>query len=189
MVFGAYCSLPVPCGWGEPLMAQFFWTQLPLSCMADGYSRYRFQYFHFTGVNQTLHAAHDIVGLEFGLLIRQRLTLQGAQHLVPETMEPTRPRVREKLAWLIPVLIASGLFAAICLNPTAFMKDHVFFPLIIIYGLVAPLGGLWAIYQSIRYETHPWKYVAVVVVVPFGFVWYYFERYIKRGSETEVGNS
>jgi hypothetical protein len=35
-------------------MAQFFWTQLPLSCMADGYSRYRFQYFHFTGyrVNQ-----------------------------------------------------------------------------------------------------------------------------------------
>ena len=28
-----------------PKLAQFFWTQLLLSCMADGYSRYRHQYF------------------------------------------------------------------------------------------------------------------------------------------------
>src|SRR5690348_10303824 len=35
-------------------MAQFFWTQLPLSCMADGYSRYRFQYFQSSAFSRTL---------------------------------------------------------------------------------------------------------------------------------------
>ena len=74
----------------------------------------------------------------------------------------------------------------ICLKPTVFMKDRVFFPLLIIYGLIAPIGGLWAIYQSIRYEKHPWKCVAIVVLVPFGFLWYYFEKYRMRIFQTEA---
>jgi hypothetical protein len=87
---------------------------------------------------------------------------------------------RNTLAWLVPILVASGLFIAICLNPASFMRDRVFFPLLIIYGLVAPVGGFWAIYQSIRYEENPWKCAAIVVFVPFGFIWYYFEKYRRR---------
>lgn len=99
-----------------------------------------------------------------------------------ETMSPLPARNHsrsETLVWLIPILVASAVFLAICLKPTAFMKDRVFFPLLIIYGLIAPVGGFWAIYQSIRYEKHPWKYVAIVVFIPFGFLWYLFERYRK----------
>jgi hypothetical protein len=68
----------------------------------------------------------------------------------------------------------------ICLDSTAFMKDGAFFPVAIIYAFIAPVGGFWAIYQSIRYEEHPWKCMAIVVLVPFGFVWYYFEKHRKR---------
>ena len=106
--------------------------------------------------------------------------------------EPTNPPLPEDhknsgtLAWLIPILIASAVFLAICLDPAAFMRDSVFFPLLIAYGLIAPAGGFWAIYQSIRYESHPWRCVAIVMFVPFGFLWYYFERYRKRVAQEEV---
>ena len=89
-------------------------------------------------------------------------------------------RRSDTFVWLIPILAASVVFLAINLKPKAFMKDGVFFPLLIIYGLIAPVGGIWAIYQCIRYEKHPWKQVVIVIFVPFGFVWYYFQRYRVR---------
>ena len=48
--------------------------------------------------------------------------------------------------------------------------------------IVAPIGGWWAVYQCIRYERRPWRYIALVLFIPLGFVWYYFERYKKRES-------
>lgn len=99
---------------------------------------------------------------------------------------PARNHKRaETLVWLVPILVASVVFIAICLKPTAFMKDRVFFPLLIIYGLIAPVGGFWAIYQSIRFEKYPWKCAAIVVLVPFGFIWYYFAKYRKRAAQAE----
>jgi hypothetical protein len=51
---------------------------------------------------------------------------------------------RDKLVWLIPISIASVVFVMICLDHTAFMKNGAFFPVAIIYGFVAPVGGFWA---------------------------------------------
>jgi len=107
--------------------------------------------------------------------------MQGTIRSLP----PRNYRSLQILAWLIPILVASTLFLAVCLNPAAFMKDRVFFPLLIIYGLIAPVGGFWAIYQSIRYEKYPWKCVAIIVFVPLGFIWYYFEKYRKRVAQAE----
>ena len=95
---------------------------------------------------------------------------------------PRNYKSPEVLAWLIPILVASGILLTICLNPAA-LKDRLFFPVLIVFGLVAPVGGMWAIYQSIRYEEYPWKCVAIVVFVPFGFTWYYFEKYRKRVAQ------
>ena len=80
------------------------------------------------------------------------------------------------LLWLIPILIGCGVFLTICINPSA-LKDRLFFPVLIMFGLIAPVGGLWAIYRCIRYEKTPWRYIAIVVFIPFGFLWYYFEKY------------
>src|SRR5690349_16070219 len=107
---------------------------------------------------------------------------------MPRTLKSSRPeihRIRGKLVWLVPILIASASFFAVYVRPAAFMNDRVFFSLLILYGLVAPRGGLWAIYQSIRYEKDPWKCIAVVVFVPFGFLWYWFERYQKRLKDSD----
>jgi hypothetical protein len=91
-------------------------------------------------------------------------------------------RNRAILAWLTPILIACGVFLVILVNPFA-LHDRVFLPVLVIFGLVAPVGGFWAIYQSIRYEKNPWKCILVVVFIPFGFVWYYFEKYRKRTAD------
>jgi hypothetical protein len=108
---------------------------------------------------------------------------------MPATVKSVAPRIywtRGRLVWLVPILIASAVFLAIWLYPTAFTKDRVFFPFFIIYGLIAPVGGFWAIHESIRHEKHPWRCVAIVVLVPFGFIWYYFEKYRKRVAQTEA---
>jgi hypothetical protein len=45
--------------------------------------------------------------------------------------------------------------------------------------LVANIGALWMLYQSIRYEIRPLLF-CVLSIIPFSFVWYYYERYTKR---------
>jgi hypothetical protein len=52
----------------------------------------------------------------------------------------------------------------------------------VIVGLadgVANLGALWLFYQAARYEIRPFWFV-VLCLVPYSFIWYYFERYSKR---------
>ncbi|HXJ10851.1 MAG TPA: hypothetical protein VNH19_01155 [Candidatus Limnocylindrales bacterium] len=46
-------------------------------------------------------------------------------------------------------------------------------------GGAADLGALWLFYQAARYEIRPFWFV-VAVLLPYSFVWYYFERYSKR---------
>jgi hypothetical protein len=45
--------------------------------------------------------------------------------------------------------------------------------------LVANIGALWMLYQSIRYELRPLLF-CVLSLIPFSFVWYYYERHSKR---------
>jgi hypothetical protein len=44
---------------------------------------------------------------------------------------------------------------------------------------VGNLGGVWMFYQAARYEIRPFWFI-VLCLVPYSFVWYYFERYSKR---------
>jgi hypothetical protein len=41
------------------------------------------------------------------------------------------------------------------------------------------IGALWMLYQAIRYEVHPLKFI-IIAALPFSFVWYSIERYAKR---------
>jgi hypothetical protein len=45
--------------------------------------------------------------------------------------------------------------------------------------VVANIGALWMLYQSVRYEIRPLRY-CLLAIVPFSFVWYYYERFSKR---------
>jgi uncharacterized membrane protein YqjE len=42
--------------------------------------------------------------------------------------------------------------------------------------VIPPLGAFWMIYMSIRYEKRPLPLVLLAFLIPFTFVWYYFER-------------
>lgn len=39
--------------------------------------------------------------------------------------------------------------------------------------------ALWMVYQAIRYEIRPWRFI-LLSFLPFSFIWYYFERYSRR---------
>jgi hypothetical protein len=46
--------------------------------------------------------------------------------------------------------------------------------------MLQPFLGLWMLYQVLRYEAEPTRYVLLVACVPFSYVWYHFERYKPR---------
>jgi hypothetical protein len=48
-----------------------------------------------------------------------------------------------------------------------------------VVSFVADIGSLWMIYQAVRYEIRPWRFV-LLALVPLSFVWYYNERYSRR---------
>src|SRR5437773_557837 len=50
----------------------------------------------------------------------------------------------------------------------------------------AILGGYWMIYDSVRYERRSWPYAVCSLIIPYSFVWYYFERVRKRSSAQRV---
>jgi len=41
---------------------------------------------------------------------------------------------------------------------------------------VPPVGAFWMMYMSIRYEKKPLPFVLLALLIPFTFLWYYFER-------------
>jgi|ERR1700722_10038771 hypothetical protein len=91
------------------------------------------------------------------------------------------------LLWFIPAVYGS-IVAVILFTP---IVDHQFLAkskLLLAFVtpacLVAPFGGWWGVYQCVRYERHPFKYIVIVLLVPLGFFWYYFERY--RYSERAI---
>jgi hypothetical protein len=80
-----------------------------------------------------------------------------------------------------------GLFFLLTTG-TALLVSQGFWPLSpasivalgIFYGL-HPLGALWMIYQCVRYERKPFP-LLLLALVPYSFVWYYFERFKKRNQ-------
>lgn len=50
---------------------------------------------------------------------------------------------------------------------------------------IGPLGTIWMLYDSFRYERKPWPY-AIVAFVPYVFIWHYFEHVRKRGPAEKM---
>lgn len=47
-------------------------------------------------------------------------------------------------------------------------------------GFIANIGELWMLYQAIRYEMRPVRFILLAIFIPFSFLWYYTERYSTR---------
>lgn len=52
------------------------------------------------------------------------------------------------------------------------------------FFVASGLGGMWAAYMVVRHEAQIFP-VILVVLLPYGFVWYYFERV--RGNRLAGG--
>jgi hypothetical protein len=50
----------------------------------------------------------------------------------------------------------------------------MFLPLVALFG-IPPFGAFWMMYMSIRHEKNPLPMV-LLALIPFTFLWYYFER-------------
>ena len=55
-------------------------------------------------------------------------------------------------------------------------------PIFGLFGVAASIGGFWMLYQAIRYEVRPLRFVIVAMTLPLSFIWYYVERYAKRSG-------
>jgi hypothetical protein len=69
--------------------------------------------------------------------------------------------------------------------PAYFLPRKIFFIFATPGFVYVPVALFWTIYQCVRYERHPWKYIIASLFVPMGFLWYIFERYrsvVRSGS-------
>jgi hypothetical protein len=82
------------------------------------------------------------------------------------------------LAWFLPMSIFCIFYLFIWFRPSLLQMPVLAYPLVILI-LVLNLGGLWMIYQSIRYERKVLRYL-LLSFVPFMFIWYRLVRYPLR---------
>jgi len=73
----------------------------------------------------------------------------------------------------LPV-ITSGVAAWIVIGPW-FPTNQFELVLTVLFFLAPNVGGLWMIYTAARHERRPWRYIWLALL-PYTFVWYYFER-------------
>jgi len=84
------------------------------------------------------------------------------------------------LLWLLPItygtLAVAASYAAV-LRPELIASRFWFYS-ILPFGLAEPVGCWWGIFHCFRHERgrKRWQYIAVIVFVPLGFSWYYFEK-------------
>jgi len=83
------------------------------------------------------------------------------------------------LLWAIVVVDILLIFLALGYPDLQVRSGSLLDVVITLVGGAADLGALWLFYQAARYEIRPFWFV-VAVLLPYSFVWYYFERYSKR---------
>jgi hypothetical protein len=85
------------------------------------------------------------------------------------------------LLWLIPIIYGSFVFIMIITrlgDPDYWPDRRLFFVFVTPAWVISPIGAYWALYQCIRFERKPWRYIPFLFI-PFGFLWYYLERYLQ----------
>ena len=53
--------------------------------------------------------------------------------------------------------------------------------------VLQPFGGIWMLYQAIRYEAKPLPYLFLIAFVPFSYIWYYIEKVKPRKEARTKG--
>ncbi len=84
----------------------------------------------------------------------------------------------KRVAWVLFVVACTALAGWFVLGPW-FVRSPAALFFVLLFFMVPPLGSLWMLYQSIRYEKKCLPFV-LLALVPYAFVWYLFERYRKR---------
>ena len=88
-------------------------------------------------------------------------------------------------AFWILFLVACTAFAAWLVFGPWFARNPFALFFVVLFFAVPPIGSLWMLYQSIRYEKESLPFV-ILAFVPYAFLWYYFERYRKRSEAERV---
>ncbi len=86
-----------------------------------------------------------------------------------------------KIFWVL-VLAACLVFAVWAVLGPWYPRTNIALAMVVLFFMIGPFGSAWALYQCIRYEKRPLPYV-IIAFLPYGFVWYYFERFSKRDRE------
>ncbi len=86
--------------------------------------------------------------------------------------------------WIL-LLVACTALAGWLVFGHLILHDTFALLLVGLFFIIPPIGSLWMLYQSIRYERQSLPFV-VLAFVPYAFLWYYFERYRKRTEADRI---
>lgn len=122
----------------------------------------------------------------------------NAREIVRQILEPAAPEhsispsdddiwrdepVRSYLyAWL-PTVIYGALVLLVNMAyapPGQILTDST--PLTPLFSFISwgnQIVALWMVYQAIRYEIRPWRFI-LLSFLPFSYIWYYYERHSRR---------
>ncbi len=115
-------------------------------------------------------------------VVRQILNNAVPQQPLPGTKEYVwldEPVKSYSLIWALAGAYLLLCFLGLSVPGLSFGVTALLTGVVGLATLVANIGALWMLYQSIRYEIRPLLF-CVLSIIPFSFVWYYHERHAKR---------
>jgi len=118
-------------------------------------------------------------------IARQILEAAGPERSIPRPEEEIwydQPVRSWLFAWLPGAVYIAIMFFVYAMQaePGEFLASRS--PLDPVFSLIKfvnEIAGLWMLYQAVRYEIRPLRFV-LLSIIPFSFVWYYYERYSRR---------
>ncbi len=90
----------------------------------------------------------------------------------------------KRVFWILFLVACSAFAGWVVLGPWAFRNPLALF-FVTFFFMVPPIGSAWMLYQSIRYEEKSLPFV-ILALVPYSFLWYYFEHYRKRTEAERI---
>lgn len=80
---------------------------------------------------------------------------------------------------LFGFLVLGAALLLIVRGPAPESSPSILFAFVALFAL-PPFGAFWMMYMAIRYEKNPFPMI-LLALIPFTFVWFYFER-VRRGK-------
>ena len=112
-------------------------------------------------------------------MLRRGFNPHEPARMIKEVTTPSGQKMNFRaLSWFAPTAGFYMLTLVMMANPNS-AKNLAVLGLALGYYLTSPFGSFWMLYQSIRFESKPLKYI-LLSFLPYAFLWYYFERVRKR---------